>query len=238
MALYRPIHNGQLSESLTKIAGLLVSQEKLEAILELVVSLTSRTVPAADGVSVTLARDGRYWTAVHANEVTRRVDSWQYATSEGPCLEAAKHGTTFFVPDLATDDRWRAFSAMAIEEGMHGVLSIPFRPMGEPIGTLNIYSMRAEAFTESDVETASMFAEQAAIVIANSVAYATVEQRNGQLREAVESRELIGQAKGVLMEREKCSSEEAFQILKQVSQRTNRKLRLVAQDVLDSIQSA
>jgi AmiR/NasT family two-component response regulator len=107
--------------------------------------------------------------------------------------------------------------------------------MGRAIGTLNIYSSQAKAFGLSDVETASMFAEQAAIVIANSVAYSTAQMTNAQLKEALESRELIGQAKGVLMERERCSPDEAFAILKQVSQRTNRKLRQVAQDVLDSI---
>ena len=238
MALHPPIENTEVSESLTKIAGLLLSEEKLEAVLELVTSLTARTLPNADGVSVTLVRDGRFSTAVYSNEMTRRVDSWQYATNEGPCLVAALEGEITSAPDLTIDRRWPAFAEMATDEGVFSVLSVPFSPMGEPIGTLNIYSTQTDAFRGTDVEIATMFAEQAAIVIANSVAYSSAVNTNQQLTAALESRELIGQAKGVLMEREKCSADEAFTILKQVSQRTNRKLRQVAQDVLDSVHRA
>jgi GAF domain-containing protein len=238
MALHPPIERPELSESLTKIAGLLISEEKLDAVLELVVSLTARTVDAADGVSVTLIRNGRYTSAAYSNETTRRADAWQYATNEGPCLAAALDGKRHVARDLQTDDRWPEFAKMAADEGVRGVLSIPLSPLGEPIGTLNTYCFRPDCFSDEDVEIASLFAEQAAIVIANSVAYSSAVNTNGQLKEALDSRELIGQAKGVLMEREKCSADEAFAILKQVSQRTNRKLRQVALDVIDSIQRA
>ena len=224
-----------LNESLTRIAGLLLSEEKLEAILELVVSLTSRTVESAAGVSVTLLRNGHYFTAVYSNDLTRRVDAWQYATGEGPCMAAAKENRQYQVRDLATDDRWPDFATMAIEEGVHAILAIPFAPAGESIGTLNIYALQPEAFATDGIELATLFAQQAAIVIANSVAFHNAETTNGQLQEALESREIIGQAKGILMERERCSADKAFEILRNVSQRTNRKLRDVAQDVVKSI---
>ena len=124
---------------------------------------------------------------------------------------------------------------MAEAEGVASVLAIPFVPMGEPIGTLNIYGTTAGCFGDDDVEIASMFAGQAAIVIANSVAFSTAQTTNTQLSEALESREVIGQAKGILMERERCSADEAFGLLRGVSQRTNRKLRDVAQEVVDSV---
>jgi GAF domain-containing protein len=224
-----------LADSLTRIAGLLLSEEKLDAILELCVSLTSRTLPGADGVSVTLIRDGRFTTAVYSNELTRRVDDWQYATNEGPCLSATTEGQRYLTDNLAEECRWPHFAEMAHAEGIHSVLAIPFLPNGEPIGTLNIYSASPAGFSEDDVEIASLFASQAAIVIANSVAYTTARSANEQLRNALETREVIGQAKGILMEREGCSADEAFGLLRGVSQRTNRKLRDVAQDVVDSV---
>jgi GAF domain-containing protein len=227
--------NEELSDSLTRIAGLLLSEEKLEAVLELCVSLTSRTLPGAAGVSVTLIRDDRFTTAVYSNEITRRVDAWQYATAEGPCLSAATEGERFHANDLASDVRWPRFAEMAKEEGVASVLAIPFSPMGEPIGTLNIYGSTAYCFEDDDVEIASMFAGQAAIVIANSVAYSSAQMANAQLNAALESREVIGQAKGILMERERCSADEAFGLLRGVSQRTNRKLRDVAQEIVDSV---
>jgi GAF domain-containing protein len=235
MALHPPIENTELSQSLTTIAGLLLSEEKLDAVLELVISLTGRTLPHADGASVTLVRDGRFTTAVYSDELTKRVDSWQYATNQGPCLDAACNGETYLACDVANDPRWPDFGRLAASEGVHSVLSVPFLPMGKPIGTLNIYSTQREGFTEPERDIATLFAEQAAIVIANSVAYSDAVLANGQLREALDSRELIGQAKGILMEREHITAEEAFALLKQVSQRTNRKLRIVAQDVIDAI---
>ena len=124
---------------------------------------------------------------------------------------------------------------MAEQEGVRSILAIPFVPMGRPIGTLNIYSATVDGFDDTDSEIARLFAEQAAIVIANSAAYADAVTVNGQLNGALESRELIGQAKGILMEREGITADDAFLLLKEVSQRTNRKLRTVAQDVINSV---
>ncbi len=224
-----------LANSLATISGLLISEEKLEAILELVTALTSRTLPNADGVSVTLVQDGRYTSAVYTNELTRRVDSWQYTTGQGPCLSALKDRHAYMACDLPTETRWAGFAPMAVDEGVLSIMAIPLKPMGEPIGTLNIYSSERAAFDEAHLDIASLFAQQAAIVLANAMAYSSEQLANGQLREALESRELIGQAKGILMARERCSADAAFDILREVSQRTNRKLREVAQDVVDSV---
>lgn len=221
-----------LSSGLTSLSGLLLSREKLDAVLELVVSVTSRALPHAVGVSVTLARDTGFATPVYSNELSRRVDEWQYAAFEGPCLDAARTGAIFRAPVLATDERWPAFGAMAEREGVRSILAIPFRPMGEPIGTLNIYSAEKDGFDDEEFASAKLFAEQAAVVIANSVAYTAAVAANDQLREALESREVIGRATGILMEREGCSAEDAFEILRAVSMRTNRKVRQVAVDVV------
>jgi GAF domain-containing protein len=229
--------HADLSDSLTRISGLLLSEEKLDAVLELCVSLTSRTLPAADGVSVTLVREGRFTTAVYSSELTCRVDAWQYATNEGPCLSAATDGERYHAEDLSDEERWPRFAEMARLEGVNSVLSVPFLPNGHPIGTLNIYSTQSNSFDTNDVEIASLFASQAAIVIANSVAYSSAQSTNDQLRDALDTREVIGQAKGILMEREGCSPDEAFGLLRGISQRTNRKLRDVAQDVVDSVAS-
>jgi GAF domain-containing protein len=222
------------TESLMRISGVLLSEEKLDAILELVGSLTLRTLEPADGVSVAVIRDGRFDSAVHTNELTRRVDGWQYAHSEGPSFEAIEEQRMIYARDLCAEGRWPQFGKMAAGEGVRAVLALPLLPLGDPIGALNIYAATADPFSDADVGTATMFAEQAAIVIANSVAYSTAIMKNGHLNAALESRELIGQAKGILMEREHCSAERAFDILRDVSQRANRKLRDVAQDVVDS----
>ena len=224
------------TENLLRISGVLLSEEKLETVLELVASLTYRTLRPADGVSVTVVRNSRYDSAVYTNDMTRRVDNWQYATREGPCLCAIEDRSMKHVPSLVDDSRWKDFTAMAIQEGVYGVLALPLMPLGDPIGALNIYTSKPYAFKDEDIRTATLFAEQAAIVIANSVAYSTAIMKNGHLTTALETRELIGQAKGILMERERCTPERAFEILRDVSQRSNRKLHDVARDVVDSTQ--
>ena len=231
-----PVHSEELTDSLAKISALLVSEEKLEAILELVSCLTSQALPSADGVSVTVCRDGHYASAVFTNEITKRVDAWQYATGEGPCLSALEDGTTYLACDLRTDTRWPEFADVAAREGIVGVLAIPLQPMGQSIGTLNVYSCASDGFDDSQVEAASMFAQQAAVVLANSMAYSSAQTKNGELSTALESRELIGQAKGILMAREGCSADAAFDLLREVSQRTNRKLRDFAQEVVAAIE--
>lgn len=101
------------------------------------------------------------------------------------------------------------------------------------VGALNLYS-RSDPFGEADERAAYELATHAAVTLANAQAYAQTQALVGHLNEALKSRDLIGQAKGIIMERERCSPERAFEILRSVSQRANLKLRDVAQEVVDT----
>ncbi len=225
----------ELVESLNRFATVLLSEETLTSVLDLVVNLTEKTIADADGVSVTMILDGRYSTAAQSHEWVQRIDKLQYEAKSGPCLSAAAEKTIYRVDDVPTEARWGEFCRAATAEGVRSVLSIPFIPLNEPIGALNIYSFTRAAFDDVREQVANLLAQQAAIVLANSKAFAGAEELNGQLREALTSRDVIGQAKGIIMEREKVDADRAFEILKTASQRTNRKLREIALEVVNSV---
>lgn len=223
-----------LSASLARMAGVLFTEETLDSILDLICALARDTITGSDGVSTSLVRDGKLITAAYSNELMDRLDRLQYELGEGPCVWAVKKGTEMHAPALADDDRWPAFASRAAAEGVTSMLSLPLMVDDESVGALNIYST-SEKSLEGSQDIGRMFAKQAAVVLANAHAYSNAEKLNDQLQEALKSREIIGEAKGILMEREGCSSEESFAMLRRLSQHSNRKLRDVAQDVIDSI---
>lgn len=121
---------------------------------------------------------------------------------------------------------------------MTAVLSTPLgRFPGSIVGALNIYGRHAEMFAESDQHTAEVVADHAAFLVGNAVVLAGATQLNQQLQQAVASREIIGEAKGIVMERQNCTRDEAFDVLRRASQRENRKLRELAEDLIGRVET-
>jgi ANTAR domain/GAF domain len=142
-------------------------------------------------------------------------------------LDAALDQRIVSVPDIRTEQRWPTFAAKACEAGAGSMLSFQLWVDGDNLGALNLYSRQANAFDEESEHVGLLFAAHAA------VAYAAV-YRQDHLHEAMETRDLIGQAKGILMERHKLTSVQAFELLAQASQASHRKLRDVAEELARS----
>jgi GAF domain-containing protein len=221
------------SASLTRMSGVLLTEATLDAILDLISSLAHSAIPGADGVSVTLSRDAKAVTAAYSDDAVVQLDQVQYDTDSGPCVSAMSEGVVVDSGNLSEETRWSQFRVVAEAYEMMAVRSLPLRVQDDPIGALNLYSRSAGGFDQSR-ETAEMFAGQASVILANADAYTSAEQLNEQLKEALKSREMIGQAKGILMEREGCSADEAFDILRRASQNSNKKLRAIAREVVES----
>jgi GAF domain-containing protein len=226
----------ELALVLLKMGGLLLSDLTVDTVLELATELTERTVRSASAVSVTLVRDDGAQTPNASEPVARDLDAVQYKADEGPCLEA--YAERVVINQSFKEEgsrRWPAFRDAAKAHGIESILSVPLLAGNRAFGALNVYSREPAAFDRTEVATASLLAAQAAAVLANAVAFADASAVNDQLREALESRDLIGQAKGILMERETCDAEAAFVILRRASQRTNRKLREVAAELVAAV---
>jgi GAF domain-containing protein len=205
--------------------------------LQRVVWAARDTVRSADVVSVTLrSPDGVFHTPVETDALATELDQLQYKYGEGACVEAARpDGPAMAVSsDLATDPRWRRFGPAAAERGMRSLLSTALLPEAEPprlSGALNVYSRHADTFTPRDRDVLLLFATHASLALARTEAVTRHELEVQQLRHAIDSRDVIGQAKGILMARRNLSATEAFDVLRRTSQDNNIKLRELAESL-------
>jgi GAF domain-containing protein len=232
------VQEAQREEVFTQLADMthvLLSEQTLDSVLELVATLAKQTVAETAGVGVTLLRENAFVTAAYTDEIVRTVDRHQYRAGEGPCLQAAAENRGYEIADMAGETRWPNYTPQARDEGISSSLSLPLTVRETSIGAINFYSHTPGAF-ENAGETATLLAEQASVILANAQTYASTTEVNEQLKEALKTRELIGEAKGILMEREGINEDEAFDVLRRISQHQNIKLRAIAQQVVDSIQ--
>ncbi|MGH3975569.1 MAG: ANTAR domain-containing protein [Pseudonocardiaceae bacterium] len=224
----------EFSESLAAITGVLLNEETLTAILQLFVSLCRSTMEGVEGSSVSLLRQQRFATNNATSQAVRDLDRVQYQSGQGPCVAATQQGRRMNVALTAADPRWPEFADAARAQGFVGVLSTPLGPPRRPLGALNLYSRTRAGFGPAAEQAAQLVAEQASVVLANAEPFGAVERLNAQLREALGARDVIRQAQGILMARYHCSAEEAFDLLREESQRSTKKFRDVAREVIES----
>ncbi|MFS3129812.1 GAF and ANTAR domain-containing protein [Nocardioides sp. Bht2] len=190
-------------------------------------------VPAAHHCGVTLRRRrGRLETVVASHDVVAACDALQLEVGEGPCLEPRQDLGAFLVRDTALDPRWPQWGAGAAQLGIRSLLSVqliaPQRGDGSSVlGALNLYDARIGTFTRDDLDRALLFATHAASALAAA-------QKIDGLETAIHSRQLIGVAQGILMQRYGLSLDRSFEVMRRYSSETNIKLRDVAQMVVDS----
>ncbi|GAC1611459.1 MAG: GAF and ANTAR domain-containing protein [Mycobacteriales bacterium] len=198
-----------------------------DTLVEIVKAAVELIPGCTDGsISVVIGRKTMKSQAA-SSELPAIVDAIQISTGQGPCLDAAYVHETVRVPDMATETRWPLFATRALEAGAAGMLACQLYVDGEDLGALNLFSRTAGGLDEESEHVALMFAAHAA------VAFAAAEQKASSARK-VATRQLIGRAEGILMERHKVTSEQAFQMLVRVSQHRNTKLRDIAERLVVS----
>ena len=219
-------------QALTELAGVALDQADLSSTLEEICRIAARTVPGTEGASVTTFSKGRP-SALADGHWAKTLDELQYVEHEGPCYDAYRTGTIFRIRDLAADGRWPSYLPRAVEAGARSMVSLPMASEGKVVGALNLYSQDVDAFTADAVSVAEIISAHAGL--ASQVAAAMFGHRElaEQLSEAMRSRAVIEQAKGILMAGRRCDAEEAFKLLVELSQNTNVKLRDVAQALVD-----
>lgn len=217
----------ELLDALQKLSSLLESDDSLEQTLQNLVDLSVANLPGCDGAGVTMRADGGETTAVATDEYTLAIDKIQYDTSEGPCVTAVREGTFQRIDAVSEETRWPEFTRRAGEKGFRSGMSFPLNVDGQN-AALNLYAKKERAFDEATTAMGEVFANQASIALKNARTYMAARRVADQLNEALKTRDMIGQAKGILMEREGISDEEAFDMLKTISQNSNVKLRDIA----------
>jgi GAF domain-containing protein len=214
------------------LAGIMLGDADPDAVLGRVCAATKALVAGADEVSVTLLEQAPR-TAASTGDLALRADEIQYAGDQGPCLEAARSGVPVLVTDVGQVDRWPSYLPGVGELGVGGSLSVPLEVGDKVVGALNIYSTQPAAFDDEAIATAYDVAQFAGIVATARDEWSRATAFAEQMRQAMESRAVIEQAKGILMAENRCSADEAFKALVRASQDSHRKLREVAMLLVD-----
>jgi GAF domain-containing protein len=226
----------EVALAMHELAHLLVSEESVDTTLDRIAALAARTIDDCDAAGVTLFLDGKYVTAAHTDQRTLAVDNGQYERDEGPCLQAMRDQSVLRCNVEEAEQRWPGFVADARANDIRSFLAAPLMLRGESIGALNLYSSKPSGFTALDDVLVALFTGQAAVALANARMYADAVRLTDQLQEAIGSRAIIDQAKGVLMARDGFDADAAFGWLKRESQNRNVKLRELAAQVVASTQ--
>ncbi|MEJ2871281.1 GAF and ANTAR domain-containing protein [Actinomycetospora sp. OC33-EN08] len=202
-------------------------------VVERVVERARELAPGAAMVSVTLREpDGSFHTPVETDPLATEADHIQYDTSEGPCVEAtatSSSGITYS-RDLAHDPRYPRFGPRVARLGLTAVVAAGMFPEGQPprLGALNYYFRSADHLADVDQDVMLLLAAHASVALQAAQDVAASRLETVQLTEALHSRDVIGQAKGILMERRGVDADGAFDILRRASQDLNVKIRDVA----------
>lgn len=186
-------------------------------------------VPGARYAGITIAvRDGKVRTAAATGEYPKVLDEIQQRRAEGPCLSAAWEQHVIRINDMENESRWPAYCRDAVEETpIRSVIAFQLYADKQTMGALNFYAEQSGAFDAESVE--------AGLVVATHTALAwNLLRRDEQFRSALASRDIIGQAKGMLMERYRIDAVQAFEVLKRLSQNSNTPLADLAHEIVNS----
>ncbi|GAB3147852.1 hypothetical protein GCM10027258_41920 [Amycolatopsis stemonae] len=229
----------RLGEQLAALTRVLLDAPSVTRALEQVVAATTVVVPHARLVSITL-RDpgGRFFTPVEIPDIAADLDDVQYRTGAGPCLDAATpDGPAYALDqDLARPSAWPQFAAVATAHGLGAVLSTALLPASRPgglTGALNIYAHRG-GITPTDRHRSLLLATHASLALEHARGAEVAELERTHLKEAIGSRDVIGQAKGILMARQGLDAEAAFALLRRTSQDLNVKLAEIAEALVQN----
>jgi GAF domain-containing protein len=221
-------------QALERLGGLSLRELSMDYLLQTVADLAKTVMPGNPEASVTLVVKDRPTTVATSGQLALDLDEKQYERGHGPCLHAARTGELTEVGDTRTDPRWPDYMPRAVERGALSSLSVPLAidEVEEVCGALNIYAREPRAFDEDSRTAATRFGPYAAVAAGNLYSYQNARDLAANLRIALETRGVIDQAKGILMDRHRLTADQAFQALAQMSMKSNRKLRAVAEDLV------
>jgi GAF domain-containing protein len=219
----------ELATGLARMARDLLAQQSVQDTLDRVVGYALDLIDGCERAGVVMVSRGRVHTLAASDEVARTSDRIQGEFAEGPCFHAIRGGReSYLIVEMARDgDRWPRYGPRARKLGIASMLGFRLFTEEETLGVLNLYASRPGALTGRSERVGWLLASHAAVAFSSA-------RSDAHLHGAISSRQEIGIAMGILMERHKLSADEAFAVLSRASQDTNTKLRQVARRVAET----
>lgn len=218
--------------SLDAVGAYFVGELPVDAALRRICDAALAAEPVAVFAGVSMTVDARLGTYVFTHPDVVDIDRSQYASGEGPCVDAFITGSLARIDSTAAPGPYPAFRRAAAAHGIGSVVSIPMRAGHQVVGALNMYSRETQAFCESMNHSRVEFATHAAYVLLNHQAYWDARSLSENLQAALASRAEIEQAKGIIVATTGCSPDDAFERLRSQSQHENVKVRDLARELI------
>ena len=218
-----------------ELQQLLLTTAGIEQFLQRLADLAVTVLPDDPSCGITLRRDRKPLTVASSDTRAAQLDEVQYGHQQGPCLTSLDTGAVIVVDDLATDERWGEYQMPALGHGVRASLSLPLRVDEDVFGAMNLYSTTPRFFGVRERFVATQFAEEASRALTLALRLAGQVEMSENLRTALASRAVIDQALGIIMGRNRCTADAAFDILRTTSQNRNTKLRDVAVEVVTAV---
>jgi hypothetical protein len=222
-----------LSADFSRIARILFAAGSVEDTLTEVLALAGSTVEGCDFAGILLLDGETATSPAYTNPVAADLNARQHRYDEGPGIDAITHKVSFYADDLTTDTRWPRFGADAPGRGVRSLLALPLLA-DSTVGALNLYAHYPQAFGVIDRARGLLFAALATLALSSAGTSEDEQRREANLHAALVTRAIIGQAQGILIERERITADQAFDVLRRASQHLNLKLRQVAQTLVDT----
>jgi len=205
----------------------------IDGYLQAAADLTADVIEVDGSYSLSTSLYGHPVTVGTSDRAAWEADQVEFDTDDGPCVEALKTGAVYSAIDLAVEDRWPAWAAVATLLGFSSAAGIPAEVSPGQRIALNLYAPAPHAFDDVTMHRATLFAEEVARTIPAAVRMVEADERASHLEQALATRSTIDQALGVLMSQNRCTRDAAFGILRRASQNRNVKLRDVAATIIE-----
>ena len=216
-----------LSDRMMALARDLAAQPDQEGTLEQVLETVTALVPHADDVGITLTgRRGGITTPAANGPVPTRSDKLQETLGEGPCVDAIWVERLIVAPDLRVEPRWPRWAPRVVEElGVHSMMCVRLFTHADTVGAINLFSHRTDAFDAQDRDRVQAAAAHAAVAVATA-------GRIDNLQAAMSSRTATARATGLVMCRYSLGADAAFEVLRRLSSEQNRKVSVIAAEII------
>lgn len=232
--MLNPLPLDELTAVFARIKGLLLTEEKVDRAVQLLVQAVSEAIPGTAGAGISLLdAQGRGSSTAATSPFVEHADAAQYELGEGPCVTAWTANATVIALDAPTDARWPQWGRAITSLPVRSLVSTPLLIADGPIGTLKIYAALPGAYSPRTGRLLEQFAVPAAILLSNIQGQEAPRRMSGPLKGALIGRDNTNRACGILMERHGLSAELAFHRLLQLARASNLPLSQVCTDIVN-----